>query len=67
MYQKKWYGLILLALLLLVATACSGAPAGPEAQVNASERPPVPVEVAEVGTGNVAATNSYGVKPNIVP
>jgi len=59
MTDKKWFTLIPLALLALVMVACSAASAAPETQPAAPERPPVPVEVTQPETGNIAAVLRY--------
>lgn len=59
MHKKTLIGLLMSALLVVVVSGCNTAGNVPAAQAIAPENPPVPVEVAVVGTGNIADVLNY--------
>ncbi len=59
MSTKTLFAFVTLLLAGIIITGCSSAAAAPEVQTQIVERPPVPVEVTQAETGNIAAILSY--------
>ncbi len=59
MHKKTLIGLLMSVLLAVVVSGCNSTGNVPAAQAIAPENPPVPVEVAVVGTGNIANVLNY--------
>lgn len=57
MRQKRWFSILLIFSIALLAVGCSSASAAPQA--TEPETLPVAVEVGQVETGNIAATYAY--------
>ncbi len=59
MQKKVWYFMAMMSLLAVTLVGCNAAESTTAAQISMPDIPPVPVEVASVSTGNIAAIINY--------